>query len=275
MDNISLQPDNMPAASNSSPAAPSPRSLPTLAALPRPLYARAESLPAGSFSPAHRHPWAQLTYAIEGVLDIRTPDGSYVALPQCAVWIPAEVEHQVLTFSRAEMRSFYLDPAALPWPSRTCRVLQVTPLVRELMRHASALPAEYREDGPEGRLVQVLLDQLALLPEAVFSLPLPQDARLIRIHQALQVHPDDSRGLAQWAAALGMSDRNLARLFRRDTGLSFRLWRQRLRLMLSLGGLEGGHSVTRVALDCGYESPSAYIAAFKQLFGRTPGELFG
>jgi AraC-like DNA-binding protein len=252
-----------------------PRNLPTLAILPRPLYARAETLAAGSFSGAHRHPWAQLSYAIEGVLDIRTPQGNYVALPQCAVWIPAEIEHQVFTFSRAEMRSFYVDPTALPWASGSCRVLQVTPLVRELIRHASTLPAEYQEDGPDGRLVRVLLDQLALLPEAVFSLPLPQDPRLISIHRALQARPDDTRGLADWAAGLGMSERNLARLFRRDTGLTFRQWRQRLRLMLSLGGLEGGQSVTRVALDSGYDSTSAFIAAFKQLFGRTPGELFG
>lgn len=251
------------------------RSLPALDALPRPLYARAESLPAGSYSDVHRHPWVQLSYASAGVLEIRTPGGNYVALPQCAVWIPPGVEHQVVTPGRTEMRSFYLDSAALPWAPTTCRVLEVTPLVRELIGYAGALPADYREDGPDGRLVQVLLDRLAVLPEAVFSLPLPEDPRLLAICRALQAQPDDARTLAQWAATASMSERNLARLFRRDTGLSFRLWRQRLRLLLSLGGLEGGRQVTRVALDCGYESPSAYIAAFKQLFGRTPGELFG
>ena len=65
---------------------PSPlRALPALTALPRPLHARAETLAAGSSSGVHSHPWSQLSYAIEGVLDIRTPDGNYVALPQCAV----------------------------------------------------------------------------------------------------------------------------------------------------------------------------------------------
>ena len=37
--------------------------------------------------------------------------------------------------------------------------------------------------------------------------------------------------------------------------------------------LEAGESVTEAALGCGYDSTSAYIAAFKQLFGATPGEL--
>lgn len=250
------------------------RTLPKLDVLPRPLYARDESLPAGSYSEVHSHPWIQLSYASDGVLEIRTPAGNYVALPQCAVWIPPFVEHQVVTPRRAEMRSFYLDPAAFPQAPAACRVLHVTPLVRELIGHASQLAADYREDGPEGRLVQVLFDQLMRLPEAVFSLPLPQDPRLLRICRALQERPDDDRTLRQWADTANMSERNLARLFQRDTGLSFRLWRQRLRLMLSLGGLEAGRQVTRVALDCGYDSPSAYIAAFKQMFGCTPGELF-
>ena len=72
------------------------RSLPLLESLPRPLYARAESLPPGTYSALHRHAWGQLSYTIEGVLDIRTPIGNHVALPQCAVWIPAGLEHQVI-----------------------------------------------------------------------------------------------------------------------------------------------------------------------------------
>ena len=63
------------------------------------------------------------------------------------------------------------------------------------------------------------------------------------------------------------------RLFQRETGLSFRNWRQRMRLLSSLALLEAGDSVTDAALGCGYDSTSAYIAAFKQLFGATPGEL--
>ena len=64
------------------------------------------------------------------------------------------------------------------------------------------------------------------------------------------------------------------RLFQRETGMNYRLWRQRQRLLASLNALEAGDSVTGAALDSGYDSTSAYIAAFKGLFGFTPGELF-
>ena len=246
-----------------------------LGRLPRPVYARVESLPAGSYTRPHRHDWAQLSYAIEGVLCVRTRAGSFYAPPQRAVWVPASVEHEVVTSGRAEMRSLYLAPRVTTWGSPRCAVLEMSPLGRELIRAVTALPVEYDERGPDGRLVQVLLDQLASLPEVAFSLPAPSDVRLQVIAAALEREPDDRRTLAEWSRTAGASERTLARLFRRDTGLSFREWRQRLRLLASLGALEEGTSVTAAALDSGYDSPSAFIAAFKRLFGRTPGSAPG
>ncbi len=242
-----------------------------LKGLPRPVYARVESLPAGSYTRPHRHEWSQLSYAIEGVLCVRARAGSFYAPPQRAVWVPACVEHEVVTSGRAEMRSLYLEPAVTGWGSPECRVLEMSALARELIRAVTALPVEYDEAGPEGRLVRVLLDQLATLPEVAFSLPAPRDARLHAVAAALERAPDDRRTLAEWSRVAGASERTLARLFRRETGLSFREWRQRSRLLASLGALDEGASVTAAAIDCGYDSPSAFIAAFKRLFGRTPG----
>lgn len=250
------------------------RSVPALARLPRPVYARAESLPAGSWVRPHRHDWVQLSWALSGVLEVRTATGCWLAPPQRAVWIPPGMLHEVNTSARAEMRSLYLDAARTAWAPARCRVLAVTPLVRELILALSALPLEYDVDGPAGRLAAVLLDCIERLPELDFGLPLPADPRLQRLCVRLQADPADRRTLAQWASEVGLSERTLARLFRRDTGLSFADWRRRLRLLLALGALEAGRSVTAVALDCGYDSLSAFIAAFRSEFGTTPKALF-
>lgn len=251
------------------------RQIPTLASLPRPLYARAESLNAGSWTPRHRHDWVQFSYAISGVLGVHTAEGSFFAPPQWGVWIPAGLEHEVVTSMRAEMRSLYVRREDCQWAPLRCRVLEVTPLARELIKSFCLLPAEYPEEGgSEGRLVQVLLDQLAGLPEVGFSLPLPRHSRLLDLCNELIENPEQGVTLGQWAGRLGMSEKTLMRLFQRETGLSFRGWRQRARLLSSLGTLEAGDSVTRAALSCGYDSTSAFIAAFKGLFGYTPGELF-
>ena len=251
------------------------RAIPVLNALPRPLYARAESLGAGSWTPRHQHDWVQFSYAISGVLGVHTDEGSFFAPPQWGIWIPAGLEHEVITSMRAEMRSLYVRREDCPWAPGHCRVLDVTPLARELIKRFCALPVEYPEGGsPEQRLVQVLLDQLACLDEVGFSLPLPRHARLLALCNELIACPDAEVTLGLWAGRLGTSEKTLMRLFTRETGLSFRSWRQRVRLLSSLRVLEEGGHVTRAALSCGYESTSAFIAAFIKMFGFTPGELF-
>ncbi len=252
-----------------------PREIPPLERLPRPVHARSETLGAGSWTKPHSHPWAQFTYASEGILEVRTQAGSHIVPPQRAVWVPPGMVHEVLTGGPAEMRSLYIDADAAPWVAGSaCRVLEVTPLARELAIAAASLPPDYPLGGPEGRLVAVLLDQIEGLPEAGFSLPFPGDERLAAICSHLRKHPDDKRDMEELAREAGMSGRTMARLFERETGLGFREWRLRLRLLLSLSALERGEKVTAVALDSGYESAPAFIAAFKRQFGRTPGDFF-
>jgi len=251
------------------------RLIPQLTDLPRPLYARAESLNAGSWTPTHRHDWVQFSYAISGVLGVHTEQGSFFAPPQWGVWIPAGLDHEVVTSTRAEMRSLYVRSPDSSGPVDRCRVLEVTPLARELIKTFCLMPTDYpQHDSQESRLVQVLLDQLSSLPEVGFSLPLPRHARLLALCNQLIEEPGQATTLRDWAHRLSMSEKTLMRLFQRETGLSFRGWRQRARLLASLTALEEGGSVTSTALDCGYDSTSAFIAAFKGLFGFTPGELF-
>lgn len=253
---------------------PHRRRVPGLDRLPRPVYGRTESLPNRALTYRHSHPWVQLSYAIAGVLEVQTDAGRFVAPPQRAVWVPAGLPHRVWSTPQTEMRSLYIDCTAVAWAPAECRVLQVSPLLRELIRTFSVLPVEYGEDGEDGRLVQVLLDQLRRAPAVDLALPLPHDERLQRLCRQLQAHPERQETLGQWSERLGVSEKTLSRLFQRDTGLSFRAWRQRLRLLGALAPLERGERVTDVALGCGYDSTSAFIAAFRQQFGSTPGEFF-
>ncbi len=250
------------------------RVIPSLENLPRPLFARSESMDAAMTTPYHSHPWAQLSYAIRGWLSVETEVGNYIAPPQRAIWIPGGIRHQVSSSAGTEMRSLYLQPGVTPWDAQQCRVIEVSPLIRELICHFAEINSEYDEQGAEGRLVQVLLDQLAAAPEVSLSLPLPHDTRLRQLCQQLQQQPQNPQTLRQWGEQLGASEKTLSRLFLRDTGMTFRAWRQRLRLLESLTALEQGRPVSDVALASGYESTSAFIAAFHQHFGQTPGSFF-
>lgn len=250
------------------------RELRTLRSLPRPVYGHALGLPNRAIALRHRHPWAQLSYAASGVIEVVTDDARYVAPPLHAVWIPDGVPHAVHSAAGTEICSLYVQPAALKERGSACRVVAVTPLLRELIRTFGTYPVEYDEDGEQGRLVAVLLDQLAAAPETDLAVPWPADARLRRICRGLQAHPDSATTLAEHAQRLGVSEKTLSRLFARETGLTFRAWRQRLRILAALPLLERGDRVTDVAVVCGYDSMSAFIAAFRWFTGVTPGEFF-
>ena len=47
-----------------------------------------------------------------------------------------------------------------------------------------------------------------------------------------------------------------------------------MRLLAALERLATGVSVTNVALDLGYDSPSAFIAMFRRALGSTPKRYF-
>ncbi|WP_108650715.1 AraC family transcriptional regulator [Dongshaea marina] len=253
------------------------RPVPDLNQLPRPVFARIASWDhQGTETRWHHHAWGQWVYAIEGVLEVHTRRARYFAPPQFAVWIPQGEAHQIISGSAAKMRSLYIETDRLPgtrW-SFPC-VCEVSPLVRELVMTFCEFPAEYPLDSPHSRLVQVLLDAISELPLAANSLPLPFDKRLLLICEKLQARVNLSVNMEQLGSEVGLSGRSVSRLFKSQTGLSFQQWRQRLRLLHGVSLLEKGESITNIALACGYDSLSAFVAAFKKQFGRSPGQYFG
>lgn len=247
-----------------------------LQGVPRPVVAMATDYAPGHRIAPHRHPRAQLIFAASGVLTVTTAAGTWVVPPQRAVWMPAGTEHRIrIGAAPVAMRTLYIAPDAVPDLPGRCRVLAVSPLLRELIMAAMTRPRLYRLGGPDDRLMAVLLEQIRLAPEARLHLPTPRDSRLHAIAEGLAENPGDRRRLADWAGVAGASARTLARLFRRETGMGFDAWRRQLRLQTALTWLAVGRPVTAVALDLGYDSPSAFIAMFRRTLGRTPAQYFG
>lgn len=224
----------------------------------------------GEILPFHRHRRAQLVYASSGVITVATRSAAYVVPPQRAVWMPAGVEHRIDAHHAVAMRSLYVEPAAVGQAPLVPCVLQVTPLLRELIITMVAWGNDYARNSPQSRLMQVILDQISAQPVASLALPMPTDRRLLQIARALIAKPGDARGLDAWARDVGASKRTLNRRFREETAMSFQGWRQQCRLLRGLEMLANGDSVTRVALELGYEHTSAFIAMFRRCLGTTP-----
>jgi AraC-like DNA-binding protein len=256
---------------------PAPLPKPTRAAdyqgVPRPVGAMANDLPPGHEIPWHSHPRFQLLYAVRGVMLIDTHEATWVVPPQRAVWMPPRTAHRVRTSTPVRMRTLYIRPAAVKRMPKTCEVLEVTPLLRELIVRATELPMKYEERGPAGRVMRLLLDELASLPRLPYNLPMPKAAPLAPICARLVEAPNDPATLDAVAARHGTTARTLARHFRRETGMSFAEWRRRARLLRALGWIAEGRPILAVALDLGYDSPSAFSAMFRRELGAPPSHF--
>jgi AraC-like DNA-binding protein len=230
--------------------------------------------PDGTHLPVHTHGWAQLVYASAGTMRVTTAAGTWVVPPQRAVWVPAGIEHEIKMTGLVAMRTVYIEPAAIPDPPQSCRVVIVSPLLRELvLRVAGLRPSQPSSDATE-RLAGVLLDEIRVAEDAPLHLPMPKDGRVRAVTDTLLDNPADARTLDDWSRDAGASARTLARLFVAETGLTFAGWRQQLRLIRALELLGQGRNVTEVAFNLGYESPSAFIAMFRRSLGRTPSRYF-
>ena len=241
---------------------------------PRALVAMAKDFPNGHLIPFHRHDRSQLLYASSGVMTVTTAKGIWVVPPLRAVWVPANIEHQIVCSGQLSMRTIYINPDVAPGLPRECCVVSVPPLLRELILYAVTLPRLYKPASPEERIMGVILDLIQTLKVAPLDLPIPRDTRLQKISNMLTDDPSNNRTLKDWGKTVGATSRTLARLFRSETGMSFRQWRQQVRILEALSRLGREEPVTTVALDLGYDSPSAFIAMFKKALGRTPGQYF-
>lgn len=230
--------------------------------------------PAGTRIRPHRHRRHQFLYAGSGVMRVGVPRGQWIVPPLRAVWIPAETEHSVSTKRRLQMRTLYLHADGSHDVPTDCRVLDVTPLLRELVFRAVEHGEISRSDPRHLRLAEMILDEIVELPAAPLLLPEPSDERLRRITSALRREPANDRSLAAWAEVVGASVRTLARHFVAETGLTFVQWRRQARLVLALELLAGGHSVKAVAIETGYSSASAFVTTFRKALGTTPGRYF-
>jgi AraC-like DNA-binding protein/mannose-6-phosphate isomerase-like protein (cupin superfamily) len=237
---------------------------------PRPVLAIGNDYPPAFELAPHRHQRAQLLYAAEGVVSVSTPQGAWAAPPERAVWIPAGVEHAVKMVGAVSTRSVLVTPETCPGRGERCQVLAVSALLRSLLIAAVDLPEEYDLAGRDGLVMALLAKEIELAPVVPLAVPFPRSPALAARCNAFLAEPEARATIDQWAADLGYGRRAFTRAFRRETGMSFQVWRQQACLLTALPRLAAGEPVTTIALDLGYDSPAAFTTMFKRLVGISP-----
>lgn len=152
----------------------------------------------------------------------------------------------------------------------SCKIIEVSDFLRALILEVVKFdPAGTRRER-EDAITKLLMNEIADVPAAPYHIPMPSDRRILAVCRELLKNPTDKRDLDDWAAFAGVGRRTFMRIFRAETGMGLAAWRQQTRLLEALSRLAAGQTVTSVAYDVGYESPSAFTAMFHKSFGVTP-----
>src|SRR3546814_4643983 len=77
---------------------------------PAPVTALANDYPPGHLTGEHDHPYAQLLYAVRGVMLVATEAGHWVVPPTRGMWMPPRTRHAVRMIGSVNMRSAFIDP---------------------------------------------------------------------------------------------------------------------------------------------------------------------
>ncbi|MYM83329.1 helix-turn-helix domain-containing protein [Duganella sp. FT50W] len=229
----------------------------------------------GSRAPAfvHRHRKSQLMYAVKGMLYCTTGEKVWSVPSGCAIWIPGWQYHGVFASGETKCHSIYLEPGKnVALPGHCCTV-SVCALLGELIKRACTQQRAPDGDGPESRVLGVLLDEIARAPVEDLQLPMPKDSRLMKLVLILLNAPSQRDGTEAWAKAAALSKRSLSRLFLEETGMTLRQWRHRLHALIAVGLLSNGQSVQTAAFELGYANSSSFIKMFRGVLGYPPARF--
>jgi AraC-like DNA-binding protein len=219
----------------------------------------------------HTHDYHQLLYALDGPTQIETDRGCYVLPIGRAAWIPAGIRHRTL-ITQANGASLYFSPDIVPDAAARVRILVASPLMREMILHATRWPLGAAEADP---LAASFLQTLALLcsewleTELPLFLPSTKHPAIRRAMDFATAHLAEATQAGAISAA-AMSERSFRRTFEKEAGVGWQAWLAQARILMAMGLLSEGRRVTDVAANVGYASLSAFAQAFARLAGEPP-----
>jgi AraC-like DNA-binding protein len=222
---------------------------------------------------SHQHAFHQLLYSFSGITKLETRDHVWLLPPQRAAWIPAGLRHRT-TLSRVRAGSIYFDPRRFRFPGlREISVFTATPLLREMITHGMRWTNRPRRGDPLAenffRTVALYCRELAQ-DKLPYRLPRGESPGVRAAIDFILENLEDAT-FARAAQKAGHSVRSLRRYFLAETGITWRQFLTRARLLRAMEILAGRkRNVTETAYACGFTNLSAFSKAFAQFTGEKP-----
>ena len=224
-------------------------------------------------SESHAHPRGQFIFSSKGVTRVITKKGIYLVPSSQAFWCPPNLEHMLVFPGAVEIANLFIDPHLINILPREQQVLTVSPLLKELIMKAVKIGTDYLPKTREHRVMEVIIDEISVMEVSPLALPWSENRRLNNIMSSLLDEPTNKNTIEEWALSENTTTRTLSRLFKREVNMTFTEWRMHVRIFYAVEQLHQNISVTDIALQLGYSTPSSFITAFRKVLGKSPLEF--
>jgi len=222
---------------------------------------------------AHQHPFGQFVLVKNGVLHGNAIEQRWLLKPGMAVWIPPQTLHSGEAYNPVDLTVLYLDPGLCKHISPSVKLIDASPLIIALCERLAEQGTRPLCEQRRACMLQLLFEEIEERVPSNMVLPLPSDARLKRVAEQLIARPGMRKSLTEWGHEVGATERTLARLFRKDTGLRYTDWHNRLLLVEAYRGLAGEHSNETLAQHLGFASGDSFGHWFRRITGSSPGKV--
>jgi AraC-like DNA-binding protein/mannose-6-phosphate isomerase-like protein (cupin superfamily) len=221
----------------------------------------------------HYHEVGHLLYAISGTMRVSTRENIVLIPPTMAAWLPPGIHHQLEPLTTTELRIIFARPDTLPIDDSRGRLLAVSPLLRELILSFVSPSMTDASARRRTALNEIFSVELAESTEIPLSLPMPSDKRIQPMADKALANPGEITSVSAWAVETPASRKTVERLFLEETGLLPSQWLRQARLIKAVSELAKGRSVSSVAVDLGYATPSSFTYMFRQALGVPPSKF--
>lgn len=214
-----------------------------------------------------------LLYARRGVLRLEADGTSWTLPPARAALIEAGKPIEVTIVQPVQSASVLFSPSFARRPPVALTVFDMSPLAQTLVAECCRWTEGVPIDDYAVAMFRALAEATWALAEHPSSAAMPT-GRSPEVRRALEICADHLGAELRFgdvAAAVGLSPRSLARRFDVELAMTWRAAMRRLRVLRSIELLAGTDlPITRIAMDVGYSSLSAFESAFRDLIGTTP-----
>ena len=236
------------------------------------VFAFAQCYTHGHTETWHQHPYIQLIHTLTGVIRVETTEGTWICPPGRGLWIPAGKKHALHVSGQGNIRGVWIKANARKNLATHCSVVNISALLRELICAALNIDEPIQTNSRNERLLQLILDEVTLLPSLAFHLPEARSPALIQLCQKIRDNLAFDWTLHHAAATAAMSSKTLSRHFQKELNMNFAQWIRQAKLLQAMTELSQNKPILHIALDLGYDSPSAFSAMFKRETAMTPSE---